>query len=240
MTSTRAGTVEEGRGDVRGRPPGARPSRRWGRRLWSRPTVTGLAVLAAAAVSLSACGGGGPSASGVASLGTTTSSSPAVGVPSTAPPKGGSSVAVRHPNGVAFARCMRSHGLANFPDPTSSGGGFVFKVSGGIDPNSTQFKAAQHACRKYMPAGSTSAGGGPSKAVLLAYAKCMRAHGVTNFPDPVKFPGGSTSWGFDLVGQVTQTSPAIQEANQACRSSAYPGIRPCGGSGSAGSKERRC
>ena len=43
---------------------------------------------------------------------------------------------------LAIAVCMRSHGLPNFPDPTSQG---MINLSG-IDPNSSQFQAAMRTC----------------------------------------------------------------------------------------------
>jgi hypothetical protein len=55
-----------------------------------------------------------------------------------------------------FATCMRSHGLADFPDParssSSAGGptlvlrGMVFKLSAGLSPISPAFKQAAAAC----------------------------------------------------------------------------------------------
>jgi len=43
---------------------------------------------------------------------------------------------------LKFAQCMRSHGVANFPDPASSG---TFNLQG-IDVNSPQVQAANSAC----------------------------------------------------------------------------------------------
>ncbi|MGH8987616.1 MAG: hypothetical protein ACRDXC_03325 [Acidimicrobiales bacterium] len=184
-----------------------------------------IALTAAFAIGLSACGGGSPQTPGVASLGTTTSTT----------------VGKVHPSGIKFAECMRAHGITNFPDPGPTGN-MVFNVSGGINPSSARFRSALTSCKKYNPVRSgTVKPGGPSKAVLLEYAKCMRAHGVANFPDPVLFSG--STWGFDLVGQVNQTSPGFQAANQACKSHAYGGIHPCGGTGGSrrsSSQERRC
>ena len=47
-----------------------------------------------------------------------------------------------------MSRCMRSHGVPNFPDPKfPSGGGVGIQLNGnGIDPNSPAFQAAQKAC----------------------------------------------------------------------------------------------
>lgn len=196
------------------------------RKLVSQGAIPPIALMATLAIGLSACGGGSPQTSGIANLGATTSTS----------------AASSHPSLIKFSECMRAHGIANFPDPKPTGS-IAFNAQSGVNPQSSQFQAAQRACKKYNPRASTTLKpAGPSKAVLIKYAKCMRAHGVANFPDPVPFPGGT--WGFELVGQVNQTSPSFQAANQACMSHAYGGIHPCGNAGGgsrrSSSQERRC
>jgi hypothetical protein len=63
---------------------------------------------------------------------------------------------------VAFARCMREHGI-DVPDPGPDGG-IVAKRSGGNGRNAPEpeddpeFKAAEQACQKYLP----NAGKGPA------------------------------------------------------------------------------
>ena len=54
---------------------------------------------------------------------------------------------------LKFSACMRAHGVPNFPDPQTSGGGITlgFKRGSGIDPQSPQFKAAQRACQNEFP-----------------------------------------------------------------------------------------
>ncbi len=68
---------------------------------------------------------------------------------------------------------------------TRSGGGFLFHTGGG-DPSSPAFKAAQTKCKKFLPPGPGS--GSPPSAKTLAHyltvARCMRQHGVPEFPDP--------------------------------------------------------
>ena len=51
---------------------------------------------------------------------------------------------------LEYSSCMRSHGVPNFPDPTTSGGGVGFSIKG-MDPNSPQFQKAQQACQKLLP-----------------------------------------------------------------------------------------
>jgi hypothetical protein len=49
---------------------------------------------------------------------------------------------------LTFSRCMRAHGVPNFPDPPPpSGGGFGFIYGGnGIDYASPLFRLAQRSC----------------------------------------------------------------------------------------------
>ena len=53
---------------------------------------------------------------------------------------------------LKFATCMRSHGVPNFPDPSTSATaglefrGVVFPVGPDFDPQSPAFKQAQAAC----------------------------------------------------------------------------------------------
>jgi hypothetical protein len=53
---------------------------------------------------------------------------------------------------LRYVQCMRSHGIANFPDPPSSGKLVFNPQKLGIDPNSPQYQNAQNACRKYLTA----------------------------------------------------------------------------------------
>src|ERR1017187_3610732 len=51
-----------------------------------------------------------------------------------------------------YAQCMRSHGIANFPDPLVAQGGksVGFRVSG-VDQSSPQYLSAAQACRHFEP-----------------------------------------------------------------------------------------
>jgi hypothetical protein len=69
---------------------------------------------------------------------------------------------------LAFARCMREHGV-DMPDPDFSSGGVTFGIGGpdqksGIDPGSETFQEAQRACQSLMPGDGpkTTTGGGGS------------------------------------------------------------------------------
>jgi hypothetical protein len=58
---------------------------------------------------------------------------------------------------VAFARCMRAHGVPNFPDPNGQGG--QLGPGSGIDPRSPQYQAALHGpCLSLAPVGWVTSG----------------------------------------------------------------------------------
>jgi hypothetical protein len=123
---------------------------------------------------------------------------------------------------------MRSHGEPNFPDPRPSGG---FNITN--NPNDPQLRAAEQACSSLLPNGGNQTTGGnltPSEVTqLLNYAKCMRSHGVLNFPDP-------TSKGLGSLNGIDPNSPQFNTASQACQSllpnsgGSGPVTRPGGGS----------
>jgi hypothetical protein len=54
---------------------------------------------------------------------------------------------------LKFSACMRSHGVPDFPDPKFEGGGVQLQIKrgSGINPQSSQFQAAQKACQGDMP-----------------------------------------------------------------------------------------
>jgi hypothetical protein len=88
-----------------------------------------------------------------------------------------------------YAQCMRSHGVPNFPDPrVSTGPGYakvaVMAPQSAVD--SPKFKGAEHACRGILasPSATASSEQLAHKPELLAFARCMRARGVSGFPDP--------------------------------------------------------
>jgi hypothetical protein len=181
-----------------------------------------------AAVLVAACGGAGP-ANGVAAL-----PSPSAAGGSSAKP----SASVDPKTAMlAFSQCMREHGVTNFPDPQANGSLTIsFDASkGDVDPNSPTMQAAQTACEALMPKSSeSSADQKQHYAQALAFSKCMRDHGVANFPDPQQAGSGGTvvkvgeqgsGGGFD------PESPTFKTAMQACQS-----LMPTGGQLNTGGK----
>jgi hypothetical protein len=187
-------------------------------------------VLASAALLAAGCGGGS-SDPGVARLSSGTSStgaSNAVTGSGAAEPGSGSLEAAA----LAFADCMRANGVPHFPDP-KAGGGFLFHTSSGVDPSAPAFKAAQAKCKKLLPPGPGS-GPPPSAKTLARYltvARCMRQHGVPEFPDPrttapsnpLAAMGGRGGVISDIEGvifvfpgRIVQQSPAFTRAAAVC------------------------
>jgi hypothetical protein len=128
--------------------------------------------------------------------------------------------------GLAFARCMRGHGVPNFPDPKSSGNGGIqiqdsqragsgpsLKING-VPVNAPAFQSAQQACRSLLPNGGHPPPLSASqRQAMLQFSQCMRAHGLTNFPDP-NFTGGGVRIG--LGPGLDPNSPAFKSAQSAC------------------------
>jgi hypothetical protein len=79
-----------------------------------------------------------------------------------------------------FARCMRAHGVSNFPDDLN-----VQNVPG-INASSPAFRSAQAACQHLLPVKSPppAAPSARTRAKLIRLANCLRAHGYPTIPDP--------------------------------------------------------
>jgi hypothetical protein len=116
---------------------------------------------------------------------------------------------------------MRSHGVLSFPDSASLGSSPGIKVAKGqiervnrSEAASSTFQAARRASAKYYPPTA------PIQHVstqemqrLLAVSRCMRAHGVSSFPDPDPTTGELTT-----PAGIDRNSPVVVAALQACQS----------------------
>jgi hypothetical protein len=119
---------------------------------------------------------------------------------------------------VNFAGCMRSHGVPNFPDPTSPR---EFKASmspGSAVVRSPAFQSAETACQHLLPGG-----GPPSQSAahtraqitaLLAFARCLRSHGFPSFPDPTS--SGQVTHEMLAMAGINLHQPAVLQAAEAC------------------------
>ena len=118
---------------------------------------------------------------------------------------------------LKYSQCMRAHGLADFPDP-SSNGSISLHVQPGSDlnPHSPQFQAAQNACKSLGPSGNlTPAQEAAANARALKYSQCMRSNGIADFPDP---NGQGTVTINEGTGDLDPNSTRFKGAVHACQS----------------------
>jgi hypothetical protein len=180
------------------------------RRRARRPRRLGPTVIAliAGGLMVAACGAGtpGPGVAGAGSSSTTAK-----------PSSKGSTRA----SALAYSRCMRAHGVPDFPDPNSKG---QIQIQAGpgsdLGPDSPQMKSAMRACKALEPH-PTAARQRQDFAEALKFAQCMRSHGVTGFPDPEPPGSGpqtrSQKGGGGNAPQFDPGSSQFKAAQKACR-----------------------
>ena len=120
-------------------------------------------------------------------------------------------------------QCIRQHGIPGFPDPApdSSGAPTINKQALLTAPSAVVTQALA-ACRTALDRAGLQLGhvhdphSAPSPQqlqALLAYARCIRAHGEPNFPDPDPSNGQ-----ISLPPGVSKLSAGFVAAQQACHS----------------------
>lgn len=187
-----------------GRGPGPRPP--WPRRARVAAVIT---VMAAAALLTAACSGSPSSTGSGSSLSA-----------------GGSA----NSQALAYSRCVRSHGVPDFPDPDSNGQipkEAVVRALRGV--SESRATAATNACANLNPSGQ----GSPTLTAqeqqdYLRAADCMRSHGIANFPDPV-FSSGSVH--FPITSSIDTNSTRFTQAKQTCEQLIPAGLPDSGRSG---------
>jgi hypothetical protein len=163
-----------------------------------RRSLIAAAVVAAAAFALLAagCGGGGsPNAESGTSSSTTVSTT------------------TTQNGALAFARCLRSNGLPNWPDPTGSGAFDKSKLRQ-TGYSVSQVRAVEDGpCKHLLPASPAAPTiTAADRADYLEAAACMRSHGFPNFPDPTFQNGVQTN----VPSSINQDSPPFKSAATIC------------------------
>lgn len=124
-----------------------------------------------------------------------------------------------------YTACMRGHGVPSFPEPH-----VVINTPGrqaiGVHPlpqsiaSSPQFKVAREACKGILPEAEN---GSPKERTeqeraraqyLLAFARCLRSHGVQDFPDPTS--QGQLTLTMVHAAGVDLQAPSFLTAARAC------------------------
>jgi hypothetical protein len=144
---------------------------------------------------------------------------------------GGSTVA---PSAVSYSACVRSHGVPNYPDPSSSGQ-LPKTDAGQLGVSIADYGAAQRACRHLLPTGGSlqqredqcleNSACPPALVQQMMnadrkLAQCMRSHGVPTFPDPTNGGSGGPWFNISSVGisdAASHTRRFIARLNQCGR-----------------------
>jgi hypothetical protein len=181
------------------------------RRAWPPAARTTAAIIAAAALVL---------------LATACSASPSSTGPGGSPNAGGSASSQM----VAYSQCMRSKGVPNYPDPAN---GVLPKVTAqSLGVSSSQLQTAQGACQHLLPTTGGSLTASSLQQCYLAdvcpqalvqqgmnagreFARCMRSHGVPNWPDPTIDSEGRPLFNINVPRPAPpQVSNAISECER--------------------------
>ena len=177
------------------------------------PSAAGLPASAAAlalCIVLAACGSSSPkssSTSGIADSGSSQINQSQI-----------------HDESLRFARCMRTNGVPNLPDPPGNGSygvksfaqlaiGGTISISG-VPVSAPAFRSALEKCNRYLPQppAPTISQLSTIRALMLGWAKCMRNHGLPHFGDPTITADGHRI----MHGQFNIGSPAYYAARHAC------------------------
>jgi hypothetical protein len=103
-------------------------------------------------------------------------------------------------SGLAFTRCIRSHGVPNFPDPKVSGQ--TVRMGSPSTVQSPAFQSAAHSCQRLLPKGALGpeASSAQAQARMLDVSACMRKHGISGFPDPSTSPPSNPAGNSAIIG----------------------------------------
>jgi hypothetical protein len=171
-----------------------------------RARLLTIAALLSAAL-IAGCGGGATSPTGSATASASASATSEV------------------ESGLAFSRCIRSHGLPNFPDPKVSG--HTVRMGSARTIQSPAFQSAAHACQRLLAKGppSSEPPSPQAQSRMLAVSACMRGHGISGFPDPSTSPPsnqgnsailGNGGYFLAIPKSIDMSSPVFEQAAAAC------------------------
>lgn len=161
-------------------------------------------AIALCAIGLIACGGGGGSDSG-----------------SEAAAAGGIDEGAMEEGRLEMAECMREHGV-DMPDPVAGEKGLTLKKGpggSGVDLDDPATEEALEACEdevEFQPPEASPEQEEEMQENMLAFAECMREHGV-DMPDPEFEEGGKVKMRIGGPDGVDLDQPAIEAAQETCQ-----------------------
>jgi hypothetical protein len=115
---------------------------------------------------------------------------------------------------LRFAACLHSHGVEGLPNPVAAPAAFKHSFT----TTSPTFTAAMTACGHLLP-GQENQAQAPAHThqqldAMLAFARCIRGHGFSRFPDPTA-NGSVTHEMLDQAG-IDLHQPALTQAADSC------------------------
>jgi hypothetical protein len=137
---------------------------------------------------------------------------------------------------LAFAKCMRSNGVPQFPAPDAQGNFNTTQIEA-LENNNSQADNAIHQCRSVLPNAGTGLTVEQIQTIqqqnlrsAVKAADCMRAHGITNFPDPAGTTQASGVNWQPLISAIqaglSLNTPSYQAAFMACNGKLVGGPIP--------------
>jgi hypothetical protein len=113
-----------------------------------------------------------------------------------------------------FASCMTTHGVQGLPNPVAEPAAFKHALTA----TAPGFTSAMTACGHLLPGQETDAQG-PARThqqvdAMLSFARCIRGHGFSRFPDPTS--GGNLTHEMLAQAGIDLHQPAVVQAADAC------------------------
>jgi hypothetical protein len=131
-----------------------------------------------------------------------------------------------------WVRCVRANGAQNLPDPQIDSDGRPHFPEGTPEPPDRALRACQPIVERLPPAarGDDERTRPPAgMQLLLGFARCMRDHGLTDFPDP-RADGVFPLVGTNARRQIYGPAPAAEKQPPTPQASAA--LEACGFNGS--------
>jgi hypothetical protein len=123
---------------------------------------------------------------------------------------------------------MRSHGVPNWPNPATTDPRALKEIAQHLAATDPRLPTAARACNHLLPNGGSSSQETTQQtrtplADMLSFARCMRSHGVTRFPDPTA--QGLTVEMVQAQG-INVRSPAVLHVVTACLPASHGALTP--------------
>jgi hypothetical protein len=124
---------------------------------------------------------------------------------------------------VAFARCVRAHGVPRYPDPPPNATNTKFPSAREVGVSGSQLNGAEKACEYLLPPGVDDYFPPAEVRLLLngmlRFSQCMRHDGVPNWPDPTTDSEGRPEFPLDEVPGTNRNywrSPRMMAKERQC------------------------